>query len=63
MLFSCFSSAAYTLCFLLLAVYFEQRFAAVIMRIREAKTTALVFTLGKMVKLKLSDAIYVLSGV
>jgi TATA-box binding protein (TBP) (component of TFIID and TFIIIB) len=40
-------SAAYTLCFLLLTVYFKQRFAAVIMRIREAKNTALMFTSEK----------------
>jgi TATA-box binding protein (TBP) (component of TFIID and TFIIIB) len=46
-------SAAYTLCFLLLTVYFKQRFAAVIMRIREPKTTALIFASGKMVKLNL----------
>lgn len=33
-----------------------QRFAAVIMRIREPKTTALIFASGKMVSLKLQPS-------
>jgi TATA-box binding protein (TBP) (component of TFIID and TFIIIB) len=36
--------------FLTLAPLCAQRFAAVIMRIREPKTTALIFASGKMVR-------------
>ena len=36
---------------------FLQRFAAVIMRIREPKTTALIFASGKMVSYTISAAV------
>ena len=47
-LFPALNLIAY-LCALTCALYLLQRFAAVIMRIREPKTTALIFQSGKMV--------------